>query len=763
MVEEVRFSVLVIDDDEIIRTMVSESLKKAGYTVSMAENGCYALEYLEKSYPDLIISDVMMPELDGKTLLSRLRSDPATRAISVILITAQSTTEDIITGFDLGADDYLVKPFLMPELLARVRAKLDRPPVPKDMITFDRQTGYLTEKVFDKEVEREVGRASRGGAGGILTYLALTGWQHIQDRFGTQAEGLIVRQLTSLLSSELQPLDLIGRIAPGRIAFLFPETNPDDIQRRLETISNKIMAASFQMEENTLHLTPTVGYATFGRESHFDRVRDQALTALDQAETNLDLHPRRYEASMGSIGRQKTNREERLAFLRKILILPAEILSTYILGYGIPFLLYLFFDHLNFDISTVAYILVVISLAVTSLLIWIEGFLSLKRFDPPLTPGAPFPPASAIIAAYLPNEAVTILDTVNEFLQIEYPASFQIILAYNSPVELPVEKTLQMIAVRDPRLKLLRVENSTSKAQNVNVALEEVTGEFVGIFDADHQPDPGSFTRAWRWLSNGYDVVQGHCMVRNGSATLISRMVAVEFEVIYGSSHPGRTRWHQFGIFGGSNGYWKTDLLRQTRMRGFMLTEDIDSSFRALENGAKILSDPELYSCELAPVNLGALWNQRMRWAQGWFQVSVRHFWLGLFSKNFSARQKFGLFWLLCWREIYPWISLQILPLITFWVVKYHGVEHLDWLVPIFVLATLFTFSVGPGQTLFAYIVSAPEIHQHKGWFWFYFLASTIFYTEFKNLIGRVAQLKEIFHERQWKVTPRSGTIESAR
>ena len=756
MINPAQVTVLVIDDDEIIRTMVSDGLRKAGYDVSAAENGCYALEYLEKTIPDLILSDVMMPELDGMTLLERLRSSPATRAIPLIFITAQSATEDIITGFDLGADDYLVKPFSMPELLARVRAKLERPPVPKDMLTHDRQSGYLTEKVFRQEVQREIGRASRGGGGGNLAYLALSGWQHIQDRFGAQAEAVVIHQLTGLLNSELQPLDLIGRIAPGKLGILFPETTPDEIQARLEAISKRIMAANYQVGSDTLHLTPVAGYAPFMKGSQFELIEDRAETALDQAETHLDLHPRRYEASMGSISRQKVDGRQRLSGLRKALVLPVQILTTYLLGYGIPFLVYYLLDRLGFDISTIVYILVVIALVITGVLIWIEGFLSLKRIDPVDEPPVPYPPASAIIAAYLPNEAATILETVEAFLRMDYPNHFQVILAYNSPVELPVEKTLQMIAKRDPRLKLFRVANSTSKAQNVNAAVEEVIGEFVGIFDADHQPDPQSFKRAWRWLSNGYDVVQGHCLVRNGEASLVSRIVAVEFEVIYGSSHPGRTRWHQFGIFGGSNGYWKTDLLRQTRMRGFMLTEDIDSSFRALENGAKILSDPLLFSRELAPVKLSALWNQRMRWAQGWFQVSVTHLFPGLFSKKFSLRQKFGLFWLLCWREIYPWISLQILPLITFWVVKFHGIDRLDWLIPVFVLTTLFTLSVGPGQTLFAYIVGAPEIQKHKGWYWFYLLASMVFYTEFKNLIGRVAQIKEILHERQWKVTPRS-------
>ena len=98
--------------------------------------------------------------------------------------------------------------------------------------------------------------------------------------------------------------------------------------------------------------------------------------------------------------------------------------------------------------------------------------------------------------------------------------------------------------------------------------------------------------------------MQGHCVVRNGDASWVARLVAVEFEAIYAVSHPGRARLHGFGIFGGSNGYWRTESLRQIRMQGAMLTEDIDSSMRSLLDGFSIVSDPGLISTELAPTTM---------------------------------------------------------------------------------------------------------------------------------------------------------------
>jgi cellulose synthase/poly-beta-1,6-N-acetylglucosamine synthase-like glycosyltransferase len=322
---------------------------------------------------------------------------------------------------------------------------------------------------------------------------------------------------------------------------------------------------------------------------------------------------------------------------------------------------------------------------------------------------------------------------------------------------MPVEDTLREIARLDGRFNAMRVDGSESKAQNVNAALSAATGEFIGIFDADHHPDPHCFRRAWRWLVSGYDIVQGHCMVRNGDETWVSRMVAVEFEAIYAVSHPGRSRLHGFGIFGGSNGYWKARLLHETRMHAFMLTEDIDSSVRAVLEGRRIASDPFLVSRELAPVTLRALWNQRMRWAQGWFQVSYRYLFLGLASRKVTFRQKLGLVHLLIWREAYPWIANQMIPIIIFWTIKFGGLDRIDWLVPIFVITTIFTLGTGPGQSVLAWRLAHRDIRRHRAWFFYYLFMSSVFYTGFKNLIAVVAQINEAMQQRKWMVTPRTA------
>ena len=118
--------VLVADDDPDILTLVGFRLERAGYEVLPARDGEEALALALERQPDLAILDVMMPKLDGYEVTQRLRKDPATSGMPVILLTARVQEADITRGFEAGADDYIKKPFSPQELRARVQAILGR-------------------------------------------------------------------------------------------------------------------------------------------------------------------------------------------------------------------------------------------------------------------------------------------------------------------------------------------------------------------------------------------------------------------------------------------------------------------------------------------------------------------------------------------------------------------------------------------------------------------------------------------------------------
>jgi two-component system KDP operon response regulator KdpE len=136
-------TILVVDDEAGLRELIRINLEHEQYTVLQAENGVRCLEVVREQLPDLVILDVMMPELDGWETCRQLRTFST---VPVLMLTAKAQAKDVVAGLDSGADDYLAKPFNMDELSARIRALLRRVPSPNrpvhagnDEIAIDKQ------------------------------------------------------------------------------------------------------------------------------------------------------------------------------------------------------------------------------------------------------------------------------------------------------------------------------------------------------------------------------------------------------------------------------------------------------------------------------------------------------------------------------------------------------------------------------------------------------------------------------------------------
>jgi DNA-binding response OmpR family regulator len=118
--------VLVVEDEKDIAELVAYHLKQSGFPVTVVFDGASALERVKKNPPILIILDLMLPDMDGKDICRKLKSDPHTRTIPILMLTAKAEEIDRIVGFELGADDYVTKPFSPRELVLRVKAILKK-------------------------------------------------------------------------------------------------------------------------------------------------------------------------------------------------------------------------------------------------------------------------------------------------------------------------------------------------------------------------------------------------------------------------------------------------------------------------------------------------------------------------------------------------------------------------------------------------------------------------------------------------------------
>ena len=149
-------AVLLVDDDAPILRMLERTLGAEGYTVAAVADGGAALAHVERSVPDVIVLDVAMPGVDGLSVTRRLRSKGL--AVPILLLTARDALSERVAGLDAGADDYLVKPFEVEELTARVRALLRRNAPPGERLAF-----------ADLVLEPDTGEARRAGRALDLT------------------------------------------------------------------------------------------------------------------------------------------------------------------------------------------------------------------------------------------------------------------------------------------------------------------------------------------------------------------------------------------------------------------------------------------------------------------------------------------------------------------------------------------------------------------------------------------------------------------
>lgn len=145
--------ILIAEDEDALATLLEYNFEKEGYEVGIARDGDDAVLLASERTPNLILLDWMMPKLSGVEVCRRLRRRPETRSTPIIMLTARGDETDRITGLDYGADDYVVKPFSMPELLARVRALLRRA-----------QPGLLDDviRLGDIEIDIKAFRVKRG-------------------------------------------------------------------------------------------------------------------------------------------------------------------------------------------------------------------------------------------------------------------------------------------------------------------------------------------------------------------------------------------------------------------------------------------------------------------------------------------------------------------------------------------------------------------------------------------------------------------------
>jgi diguanylate cyclase (GGDEF)-like protein len=266
-------NILVVDDNPDKLGLLEAALHLAGYNVRTAVDGEEALEVIDSYRPDLVITDVMMPKMNGYDLAERIRANPQTRFIPVILQTAAGYgREDIRRGSEAGALGFITDPTDLPLLLARARTLLDFRSyldTCEQAALTDHLTGLANRRRFDRHLEQEVARTERYGHPFCLLFLDIDNFKNVNDTFGHNAGDEALRRLGKTLLEGIRGIDLAARIGGEEFAVILVETNQEgglEVAERLrEGIKNMPIPVAG-------HITASIGVAVC--PSHAKNVRD---------------------------------------------------------------------------------------------------------------------------------------------------------------------------------------------------------------------------------------------------------------------------------------------------------------------------------------------------------------------------------------------------------------------------------------------------------------------------------------------------------
>ncbi|HEX5757316.1 MAG TPA: EAL domain-containing protein [Arenimonas sp.] len=275
--------ILIAEDDATIRTNLVRTLRLEGYEVTSAENGLEALRMAKETVPELVLSDVMMPELDGHGLLAALRGDPRTASVPFVFLTARADRSDVREGMKLGADDYLTKPFQRDELLDMVRTQLNRAVTRQEetrrlrqetqrLRQFDPVTDLPNRIGFEERLEIAVGKAERHGGRLAVASITIGGLQALRQSHGARRCDEALHVLADRIFAATQrhgeggsQID-VARIGDSSFAVLVHAAGSEAVAENLVRSLLADLVAAVTLDGTDHYFLPAAGVAMFPQD-----------------------------------------------------------------------------------------------------------------------------------------------------------------------------------------------------------------------------------------------------------------------------------------------------------------------------------------------------------------------------------------------------------------------------------------------------------------------------------------------------------------
>lgn len=266
-------TILVIEDHPDQRELLEVFLQRDGYRVVTAASGVEALQKLEQESAQIVLSDIRMPGMDGFELCRKIRSNLDFKNIYLIFLTAKILEQDRIQGLDVGADDYIVKPFSSSELLARVRIAARVVHYQQDLqrqsIT-DSLTGVLSQHAFEDKMQEEFERAKRYQRSLSLLRLDIDDFKAVNDLYGYDSAETAIKTIAEHLRLKTRRCDFPARFAGAEFALILPETN---LQRALHVgkkVLSDIKGCTFGSVTKSFVVSASIGVSSTSEKQYFE-------------------------------------------------------------------------------------------------------------------------------------------------------------------------------------------------------------------------------------------------------------------------------------------------------------------------------------------------------------------------------------------------------------------------------------------------------------------------------------------------------------
>ncbi|ACB53926.1 two-component response regulator [Crocosphaera subtropica ATCC 51142] len=307
------FLILVVDDIRKNLQLLIEILDTSGYGTTFAISGKQALERAKVTEPDLILLDLMMPEMNGLEVCKQLKKNAKTEQIPVIFLTAATETNYLIEAFESGAVDYVTKPFKTPELLARIKTHLDLKRTKdelkkayeemKRIAATDELTGIPNRRSIFSLGKQEFERSQRYNSSFSLLIIDVDKFKTINDTYGHDIGDEALKMMVKITLNCLRKVDYIGRLETeeealakkghlGRLGgeefvVILPHTNLKGAYKAAQRVCEAMTKETLQVEDKTVSITVSIGIATYdSKDQKMEDILKRADLALFAAKEN---------------------------------------------------------------------------------------------------------------------------------------------------------------------------------------------------------------------------------------------------------------------------------------------------------------------------------------------------------------------------------------------------------------------------------------------------------------------------------------------